>query len=276
MPNFHDSQPLLIPKKEKELFVKSERSIQKNNSKSSNNHISFKNLIPYNDKINNNHVPSQSNKLHLDLNLEEDINNFSTKKKEIKGKARNNNIGNKKKIPNCKFIKIIQNKNKQDRATTCPVSYKTKKTKKIIDMNNCLPTINTKKEKVKYINNYEINKNNKSRNKEIFINKTLNDDIKNNSNKKFSSTKHSEEKRFNFNTMLESKLKMTDLSDDIIEVKPNCRTIDNDGNKLIVDKLKNEIDKTKQIIHILKNENEKLKIKLYYTERNAKKNKIKK
>jgi hypothetical protein len=144
-------------------------------------------------------------------------------------------------------------------------------------MNNCLPTINTKKEKVKYINNYEINKNNKSRNKEIFINKTLNDDIKNNSNKKFSSTKHSEEKRFNFNTMLESKLKMTDLSDDIIEVKPNCRTIDNDGNKLIVDKLKNEIDKTKQIIHILKNENEKLKIELYYyKEQNTNKNKIKK
>ena len=274
--DFHDSQPLLIPKKEKELFVKSEKSIQKNNSKLPNNKISFKNLIPYNDKINNSHFPSQSNKLHLDLNLEEDINNFSTKNKEIKGKSRNNNIGNKKEIPNYKFKKIIQNKNKQDRVTTCPASYKTKKTKKIIDMNNCLPIINTKKEKVKYINNYEINKNYKSRNNEIFINKILNDDIKNNNNKKFSSTKHSEEKRFNFNTMLENKLKMTDLSDDIIDVKPNCRTIDNDGNKLFAEKLKNEIDKAKQIIHILKNENEKLKIKLYYKEQNVNKNKIKK
>jgi hypothetical protein len=273
--NFNDSQPLLISKKEKELIIQNEKSIQKSNSELPNNNNEYLNL--YYDKNNNNDFPLQSNKLNLDLEMEEDANNLTTKKDEIKENISNNIITNKKEIPNSNFKKIIVNKFKGNRATTCPDSYKKKKRKKIIDMNNCLPIIPNKKEKGKYINNYEINKNNKTKNNEIFINKAIIDNIKNYNNKNLNnSTGHAEE-GFNFNSLLKSKLKMGDLSDDIIDVKPNNLTIDDNGNKLIVENLKNEIDNANQIIHILKNENEKLKIELYYyKEQNTNKNKIKK
>ncbi len=75
--------------------------------------------------------------------------------------------------------------------------------------------------------------------------------------------------------MLENKLKMGDLNDDIIETKPNSSTIENNGNRVIIENQKNEIEKTKQIIRVLKNENEKLKMALYYKEQNINKNQVK-
>ena len=276
--NFNDSEPLLIPKKEKELFVRSEKSFTKKNVELPNNISNVNNSSTQFDKKNNYRFPSQSNKYHLNLEVEEETNNMTKTKDEIKENINDNNITNEKEIPK-KYKKISVNKNKQDRATTCPVSYKTKKRKKIIDMNNCLPIIHTKKDKAKYINNYEINNNKTRKKNEIFINKNIVDNMKyknNNNNKKINATKHSEEKRLHFNSMMDNKLKMSDLSDDIIDIKPKSFTIENDGNKIIIENLKIEIDKAKQIIHVLKNENEKLKIKLYYKEQNMNKNKAKK
>ena len=278
MYNYNDSEPLLIPKKEKELFLRSEKSFTKNYSIMPNNkinNINVNNSMPHFDKINNNHFPTKSNNLHLNLEMEEYANNKKKAKDEIKENINDNIITNNIEIPNNKFKKIVVNKYKNDRTNTCPVSYKTNKKKRIIDMNNCIPIIHTKKEKAKYINNYEINNNKTRNNNELFINKTIIDNTKYKNNKIINATNHSEEKRFNLNSMLENKLKMGDLNDDIIETKPNSSTIENNGNRVIIENLKNEIDKAKQIIRVLKNENEKLKIALYYKEQNINKNQVK-
>ena len=276
--HLNESQPFLIPKKEKELFLKSQKSIKKKDPEISNNII--KNSNPQNKKIKN-HFPSKTSNIKLDLGFDEDVNNIIKPNNE--NKILNNTINkiiedDKNKINKYKRIEV--NKAKQDRSTTCPASDKSKRKKRIIDMNNCIPLIPNRKDKAKYINNYEINKNKNNSNKktEIFINRNVFENMKyNNSyNKKFNSTRHSDEKRFNFNTVLKSKLKMGDLSDDIIDIKQNYSTMDNTENKLILENLRNEIDKAKQIIHILKVENEKLKMKLYFKEQNINNNKEKK
>ena len=276
--HLNESQPFLIPKKEKELFLKSQKSIKKKDPEISNNII--KNSNPQNKKIKN-HFPSKTSNIKLDLGFDEDVNNIIKPNNE--NKILNNTINkiiedDKNKINKYKRIEV--NKAKQDRSTTCPASDKSKRKKRIIDMNNCIPLIPNRKDKAKYINNYEINKNKNNNNKktEIFINRNVFENMKyNNSyNKKFNSTRHSDEKRFNFNTVLKSKLKMGDLSDDIIDIKQNYSTMDNTENKLILENLRNEIDKAKQIIHILKVENEKLKMKLYFKEQNINNNKEKK
>ena len=276
--HLNESQPFLIPKKEKELFLKSQKSIKKKDPEISNNII--KNSNPQNKKIKN-HFPSKTSNIKLDLGFDEDVNNIIKPNNE--NKILNNTINKiieDDKNKNNKYKRIEVNKAKQDRSTTCPASDKSKRKKRIIDMNNCIPLIPNRKDKAKYINNYEINKNKNNNNKktEIFINRNVFENMKyNNSyNKKFNSTRHSDEKRFNFNTVLKSKLKMGDLSDDIIDIKQNYSTMDNTENKLILENLRNEIDKAKQIIHILKVENEKLKMKLYFKEQNINNNKEKK
>lgn len=274
--HLNESQPFLIPKKEKELFLKSQKCLKKKDPEISNNII--KNSNPQNKKIKN-HFPSKTNNIKLDLVFDEDVNNIIKSNNE--NKIVNNTINkiiedDKNKINKYKRIEV--NKAKQDRSTTCPASDKSKRKKRIIDMNNCIPFIPNRKDKAKYINNYEINKNSNKKKTEIFINRNAFENMKfnNNYNKKFNSTRHSDEKRFNFNTVLKSKLKMGDLSDDILDFKQNYSTMDNTENKLILENLRNEIDKAKQIIHILKVENEKLKMKLYFKEQNINNNKQKK
>ena len=273
--HINESQPLLIPKKEKELFLKSEKNIAEKVPTTPNK---IKPPLYFN-KLNA-HFPHKSDNINININsssnIEQNIENMIKSKNESKPKKiKKININNDD--HNGNFIKIKVNKIKKDRAMTCPISDQTKKKIKKIDLNNCIPINNNRKVKGKYINNYEINKNNKTKknNEIIFINRKTIDNIKYNNNKKFNLTNiYDDNKKKKFNTLFTNKLKMGDLSDDIVELRQNYSTVESNDNKLILVNLKSEIEKDKHIIKNLKIENEKLKYKLYEIEQNNN-NKIK-
>ena len=274
----NESQPLLIPKKEKELFLKPEKSVIIRESETPNKKREINPLPPNNNK-NNTHLSSKSNNIKPNLDIEESFNNIVNHKsgKNQKKKMVNKNI-EKGKYLNYKKIKV--NKKKQDRSTTCPTNLDKPKIK-IIDMNNFIPNIQNKNIKGKYINNYELNKVNTPK-IETFINKKNIDNMKYNvKNVKFNLNLRNNlnnnlnGNKSNYNSLLTNKFKMDDLNDDIIDIQHNYSTMENyENNKLIIQNLRKEIEKGKQIIKNLKNENDVLNIKLFEKE-NIKKNEIK-
>ena len=257
--HINESQPLLIPKKEKELFLKSEKDIQK---KSPITPIKIK--VPrYFNKLNYHYPHHSENFIKSPIINDNNQNNTIKPKNESTHKIiKNISINNINYDDYYNYKKIKVNKKKKDRATTCPVPDQPKKIPKKIDMNNCIPINHNTKVKGKYINNYEINKKKLKKNNEIiFINKKTIDNMKYN-HKKLNLTNNYEENKKKFNTLFTNKLKMGDISDDILENKQNYSTLETNENTLILQNLKNEIEKYKKIIKNLKIENEKLKYKL--------------
>ena len=278
----NESQPLLIPKKEKELFLQSEnRSItKKKESETPNKNIKNKKPFQFNRILDRKYFSKLYN---INMNSEiEDISNISKYNDEKKFKKNKTATKNteKNKIANYKKIKV--NKMKKDRTITIPNSDldEGKKIKKIIDMNNFIPIAKNKnkKQRGKYINDYEIKKYNTTSGEETLINNKNLDNIKyNHNNKKIYLTNLNGNKLyFNYDTWATTKLKMGDLNDDIADKKQNySSSLDNNNNnknKLILKNLRNEIEIEKHIINNLKKENEELKykIKLYEREKETK------
>ena len=266
----NESQPLLIPKKEKEIFLKSEKILQKKEPETPNKKLK-KNPIPLHFNEINKHIPSKSNKLNINLDIEENINNVFKHKKEKKipkNKTLNKDIKN---INNLNYKKIKVNKKMQDRATTCPINLDRPKIKKI-EPNYFIPIKSNKKTKGIYINNYELNKVNSPK-VETFINRKNIDKIKYNQNNKtfnMNSGNNLNSNQSNYNPILtlNNKLQIASINDDIIDIKHNYSTMDyNESNRFIIQNLKKEIEDGKQIIKNLKKEKEILNIKLYQKEK---------
>ena len=267
----NESQPLLIPKKEKELFLKSEKVIKKKEPETPNKtKKNNPNPLQFN-KINK-HLSTKSNNININLDIEDSINNIikhKNGKKNSKNRDLNGNIENDK---NYNFKKIKVNKKKEDRSTTCPTNLNKPKLKKI-DMNNFIPVIHNKKGKGKYFNNYELDKVNTPK-AESFINKKNINNMKySNKNKIFNRNlkNNYNDNKSNYNSVLTNKLQMGDLSDDIIDIQHNYSTMENaENNKNLIQSLRKEIEKGKQIIQNLKKKNETLNIKLFEKENNNK------
>lgn len=271
--HFNESHRLLIPKKEKELFLKSEKNIEKATPKTPNK----KKAPVYFNKLNTHYAlkSDNMNSINIKTNIEDNIKNVPKQNNESKNqKTKNININNDD-FSNFKKIKV--NKNKKDRATTCPASKLPIRKIKKIDLNNCIPFIHNKKAKGKYINNYEINNNHKPKNKEIvFINKKTIDNIRYNNNK-YNLTNIFEDNKKKLTSAITNKLKMEDLSDDIFELKQNYSTVESKENNFGLQNLKKDIEKYKLIIKNLNIENETLKFRLFEKEQsnNFNKNTIK-
>lgn len=260
--HINESQPLLIPRKEREIFDECQSDIKKSPS-TPNKYIQNKKQLDM-DK-DNKHFSSRSNIINLNLDLEQDINKKikqRNRKKISKIKTTNNEIEIDKYF---KYKKIKVNKKNQERAITSQNSNKNQIKKRKIDMNNYIPLVCNKNGKGKYINNYELNKNSMTTKSETSINNKNIDNIKYINNKKKKVNNFNEFKS-KYNSLMTSKLQMGDLNDDIIDIKHNYSTIENNENKEIMENLKNEIEQSKKAIKFLKKENEVLKMKLYEKE----------
>ena len=267
----NESQPLLVPRKEKELFLKSEKVLKKKEPETPNKtKKNNPNSLQFN-KINK-HLSSKSNNININLEIEDSINNVvknKNGKKISKNRALNDNIENDK---NYNFKKIKVNKKKEDRSTTCPTNLDKPKLKKI-DMNNFIPVIHNKKAKGKYFNNYELNKVNTPKANNFINKKNINNMKYNNKNKIFNRNliHNYNDAKSNYNSVLTNKLQMGDLSDDIIDIKHNYSTMENtENNKNLIQSLRKEIEKGNQIIRNLKKKNELLNIKLFEKENSNK------
>ena len=275
--NINESQPLLVPKKEKELFLQSEnRSITyKKESETPNKNIKNKKPLQFNRILDKKYFSKLYN---INMNSEiEDISNISKykdEKKLKKNKTEDKNIENAK-LLNYKKIKV--NKMKKDRSTTMQNSNldTEKKINNNIFMNNFVPLVKNKNKRGKYINDYDLNKYNTTTGNETSINNKNIDNMKYNlSNKKLNLTNLNGNKLyFNYNSLVPKKLKMDDLNDDIIDKdrKQNYSSVDNNNknnkNKLVLKNLRNEIEIEKHIINNLKKENEELKYKIKLLEK---------
>lgn len=259
--SMNESHQLLIPKKEKELFIKHKRNVK-------NQPLTH----PIFYKRNAHYHRNKTTNLNNDKFKSKSINENGNSNKEIRDNI-NNLIKNKneKKNPNKKtmkkiiendnismFKKIKINNNKQDRATTCPTSNQSKGKVKKIDMNNCIPINHSKKVKPKYINKYELNKSSHHKKNKIFINKKSVDNIKNYNSLNF--IENLEDFNFNSNYLIGSKLKIVDSNDDILDINKNFTTEEISLNQIELENMKNEINRSKKIINDLKIENESLKL----------------
>ena len=278
--NINESQPLLFHKKEKELFLQSEnRTIRtftnKKESETPNKNIKNKKPLQFNRILDKNYFSKLFN-INMNSEIEDisNISNYKDEKKIKKNKTEDKNLENPKLL---KYKKIKVNKMKKDRETTIPNSNldSEKKNKKIIDMNNFIPINKNRKQRGKYINDYELKKYNTTTGNETSINNKNIDNIKyNHNNKKLNITNLNGNKLyFNYGPLVSKKLKMNDLNDDIIDKKQNYSSVDNNNkNKLVMKNLRNEIEIEKHIINNLRKENEELKykIKLYEKEQETK------
>ena len=229
-----DTPRFIIPQKEKDLFIKSEKRSKI---------PSLRNKI--NDVFRN-----KSNTEKIDIDIEELNKNINTRYN-----SQNNIklINNKKHKPFFKKIKV--NKNKQEKIQTIPLSTSSRH-KKIIDINNYFPNSVQRNKKAKQINNYNLD-----RTKKIFVNKKL--DLTN-LNNRINQTNPD----INFSSPISIKFSLDDKNDDIINIKQDCYSPEVNDNRIILQNLKNEIDKTKNMINNLKSENKKLKHQINQTDKN--------
>lgn len=264
----NETKPLLIPKKEKELFLKCQKAIQDKVPQTQNKKIN--NYTPrYFNKLNVN-LPSKLNNLNINHIIKDEFSeNRKTKYKQHL--VLNSEIHDPKKN---KIIKV--NKIKKEKTITIPVSN-TLKNEKInkIDINNFIPFSHKKKLQGKYINNYELNKDEIRNNHsfEISINKkSINNRKIMNHYRKYSLINNFDDKK-KFNSLLTNKIEIDDLNDENVDI--GNYSLKNDENKIIFLNLKNEIGKEKEIIKNLTLENEILKNKLFkIKQNNIKGNKI--
>ena len=273
--NVNESQQLIIPKKEKELFLKCDKMIKDKSPKTPTNN-NRKNLTPRHFNKLDVNFPSKLNNININLATED---NFSNKKKS---KKNNTFVQDQESNSYHKYKKIKVNIKKEDRALTCPVSQidKSKKGKKKIELKNFVPISHNMKLKGKCFNNYELNGYRLRINDKqgIQVNKKSSENKKiTNYYREYNLINNLNDNKKKFDSLMAKKLQMDDLNDDIIDNKENYSTLENKENKMIFQNLKNEIDKSKQIIKSLRLENEILKNKLYTKEQNIiKGNKINK
>ena len=226
-----ESPRFLIPKKEKEFFIKSETRSKKINFRNRNN------IIPQKKS------KSSTNTFDIEMNNDKIISNNDDDNQSKKDED------NKMKLI---FEKIKVNRNKKERILTIQ-NNKNLRRKKALDINNFYPNSVQRNKNAKNINDIEFDNN-----KKIQVNKKLN--ITNiNQNKKYPGKI--------FNLPLDNKFSIEDKNDDIINMKLNHYSLDINDNKMILQNLKKEIDKTKYMIGNLKTENKKLKNKLNQKER---------
>ena len=232
-----ESPKYLIPQKEKDFFIRSEKRIK----------------IPLlrngvNDIFHNKSITE-------DLNV--DMDKLDKNKIQTKYYSQNNikPITNKKPKPMFKKIKV--NKNNKEEIHTAPLST-TSRHKKSIDINNYYPYSVQRNKNAKQINDYEID-----RIKKILVNKKL--DISK-INNKINQTNPNPHPKIFFKSPIGNKFEIGDKNDDIFNIKPNCYSPETNDNRKILQNLKSEIDKTKTMIHNLKSENKKLKHKINQAE----------
>ena len=226
-----ESPRFLIPKKEKEFFIKSETRSKKINFRNRNN------IIPQKKS------KSSTNTFDIEMNNDKMISNNDDDNQSKKDE------NNKMKLI---FEKIKVNRNKKERILTIQ-NNKNLRRKKALDINNFYPNSVQRNKNAKNINDIEFDNN-----KKIQVNKKLN--ITNiNQNKKYPGKI--------FNLPLDNKFSIEDKNDDIINMKQNHYSLDINDNKKILQNLKIEIDKTTYMIGNLKSENKKLKNKLNQKER---------
>ena len=230
-----ESPRFLIPQKEKDFFIKSEK----------------RGKIPLLRNKINNIFPNKSNTDEINTNIESPNKNIRSKYY-----SQNNIKPMNSKKPKPFFKKIKVNKNNQDQFHIIPLSTSSRH-KKSIDINNYFPNSIKRNKKAKQINNYELDKT-----KKIFVNKKL--DLTNINNKSNQTTPGSI-----FNSPIGNKFTIDDKNDDIINIKQDCYSPETNDNRKILQNLKNEIDKTKTMINNLKIENKKLKYQISQTEQNS-------
>ena len=232
-----ESPRFIVPHKEKELYIKSET----------------RDKIPFLRNRDIDIYPRQSNTEIMNIDLDIYNNKINSKKNSVNNSKMKSD---KKRIILFKKIKV--NKNNKERIFTIPSST-TSRHKKIIDINNFYPNSIQRNNKVKQINNYDLDKN-----KKIFVNKKLNLTNINSNNNSI------ENSNLSFNSHIGNKFKLGDKTDDIMNIKQNIYSSETNDNRKILQNLKIEIDKTKNMINNLKSENKKLKNKLNQKEKNSK------
>ena len=232
-----ESPKYLIPQKEKDFFIRSEKRIKI---------PLFRNGV--NDIFHNKSITE-------DLNV--DMDKLDKNKIQTKYYSQNNikPITNKKPKPMFKKIKV--NKNNKEEIHTASLST-TSRHKKSIDINNYYPYSVQRNKNAKQINDYEID-----RIKKILVNKKL--DISK-INNKINQTNPNPHPKIFFKSPIGNKFEIGDKNDDIFNIKPNCYSPETNDNRKILQNLKSEIDKTKTMIHNLKSENKKLKHKINQAE----------
>ena len=229
-----ESPRIIIPQKEKDFFIKSEK----------------RSKIPFFRNKITDIFQNKSNTERIDTDIE-NINKNNHKKYY----SQNNIKPITSKKPKPFFKKIRVNKNNQEKIYTNPLST-TSRHKKSIDINNYFPNSVQRNKKVKQINNYDLDKT-----KKIFVNKKL--DLTN-INNKINLTNPG----INFNSPVSNKISLSDKNDDIINIKQDSFSPETNDNRKILQTLKNEIDKTQNMINNLKSENKKLKLQINQTEQN--------
>ena len=256
---FNNCHPILIPKQK----LKYKKDIKK--------HLTF-----------NNKDIKNTNSIFMDEDIIDDyfpITKYINKDEDFKYETEDNTIESKKESTNkinrtftknnekdlgdhyiVKKMKINTNKRGKLTSQSTQINQsKQKKSQKMekININNCTSLIIDKKNKPKYINNYDLNKSNNKNSHKTFNKKSV-DDIRkyNNRNRRLNLTENLDN---DSNYLIGNKFKMSDLNDDIFENKQNYGMEESNENKIALQNLKKEIDKANFIIDNLQFDNKSIK-----------------
>ena len=203
------------------------------------------------------------------INKDEDF-KYETKDNTIESKKESTNKINRTFTKNnekdlgdhyiAKKMKVNTNKRGKLTSQSTQINQsKHKKSQKMekININNCTSLIIDKKNKPKYINNYDLNKSSNKNSHKTFNKKSV-DDIRkyNNRNRRLNLTENLDN---DSNYLIGNKFKMSDLNDDIFDNKQNYGMEESNENKIALQNLKKEIDKANFIIDNLQFDNKSIK-----------------
>ena len=262
---FNDCHSILFQKQK----IKNKKNIKKQ-STISNKEISNTNSIYMDEDIIDDYFPI-SNYINRDEDFKYETEDKTTleSKKENKNKINRTFTKNIEKDLGDHYIikKLRVNTNKRSKLASQSTQINQKKQKKSqkkekININNCASLMLDKKNKPKYINSYDLNKNSNKNSYKTFINKKSVDDIRkyNNRNRRLNLTENLDDNYLNSNYLIGNKFKMNNLNEDILENKKNYDIEESNENKIALQNLKKEIDKANSVIDNLQFENKSIKV----------------
>ena len=261
---FNNCHSILFPKQK----IKYKKNIKKH-STFSNEDIKNANSIYMDEDVIDDYFPI-SNYINKDEDFKYDTEDKNTieSKKESKNKINRTFTKNTENDLGENYIikKLKVNTNKRDKLPSKSTQINQSKQKKIqkmkkININNCTSLISDKKNKPKYINNYDLNKSSNKNSHKTFNKKSFDDLRKyNNRNRRLNLTENLDDNYLNSNYLIGNKFKMNDLNDDILENKQNFGMEESNENKIALENLKKEIDKANFIIDNLQFENKNIKV----------------